>query len=61
MDDIIVFRPLGVEQIEHIVDLQLKRLERTLADRKLTLEVTHGGQARARRGGLRSGVSARVR
>jgi ATP-dependent Clp protease ATP-binding subunit ClpB len=40
VDDIIVFRPLGVEQIEHIVDLQLKRLERTMADRKLTLEVS---------------------
>ncbi len=40
VDDIIVFRPLGVEQIEHIVELQLKRLEHTMADRKLTLEVS---------------------
>ena len=40
VDDIIVFRPLGMEQIEHIVELQLKRFEQLLADRKLSLEVT---------------------
>ncbi len=40
VDDIIIFRPLGMEQIEHIVELQLKRFEKLLADRKLTLEIT---------------------
>ena len=40
VDDIIIFRPLGTEQIEKIVDLQLKRFEKLLADRKITLEVT---------------------
>jgi ATP-dependent Clp protease ATP-binding subunit ClpB len=40
VDDIIIFRPLGMEEIEHIVDLQLERLEKLLADRKLTIEVT---------------------
>ncbi|HEU4564672.1 MAG TPA: AAA family ATPase, partial [Gemmatimonadaceae bacterium] len=40
VDDIIVFHPLGMEQIEHIVELQLARLEKLLEDRKLTLEVT---------------------
>ncbi len=40
VDDIIIFRPLGMEQIEHIVELQLKRFEALLAERKLTLEVT---------------------
>jgi ATP-dependent Clp protease ATP-binding subunit ClpB len=40
VDDIIVFRPLREEQIEQIVDLQLARLRRLLADRKMTLEVT---------------------
>jgi ATP-dependent Clp protease ATP-binding subunit ClpB len=40
VDDIIIFRPLGTREIEHIVDLQLARFERMLADRKLTLEVT---------------------
>jgi ATP-dependent Clp protease ATP-binding subunit ClpB len=40
VDDIIIFRPLGKSEIEHIIDLQLKKLERLLADRKLTLELT---------------------
>jgi ATP-dependent Clp protease ATP-binding subunit ClpB len=40
VDDIIIFRALGKDEIEHIIDLQLKRLERLLADRKLTLELT---------------------
>ena len=40
VDDIIIFRPLGRAEIEHIIDLQLARLEKLLADRKLTLELT---------------------
>ena len=40
VDDIIIFRPLGKAQIEHIIDLQLKKLEQLLGDRKLTLELT---------------------
>jgi len=40
VDDIIIFRPLGEEQITRIVDLQLARLDTLLADRKLTLVLT---------------------
>ena len=40
VDDIIIFRPLGREEIEHIVGLQLGHLEKLLGDRKLTLELT---------------------
>ena len=40
VDDIIIFRPLGTEEIEKIVDLQLERLKKLLADRKMTIEVT---------------------
>jgi ATP-dependent Clp protease ATP-binding subunit ClpB len=40
VDDIIVFRPLGEEQITKIVDLQLNRLDNLLADRKLTIDLT---------------------
>jgi len=40
VDDIIIFRPLGHEEIDRIIDLQLKRLERLLADRKLAFEIT---------------------
>jgi len=44
VDDIIIFRPLGKEQIQHIIELQLKRLEQLLADRKLTFELTPGAR-----------------
>ena len=44
VDDIIIFRPLGTEQIEHIVGLQLQRFEKLLADRKLALEMTPGAR-----------------
>jgi ATP-dependent Clp protease ATP-binding subunit ClpB len=40
VDDLVVFRPLGDEQLTHIVDLRLKDLELMLADRKITLEMT---------------------
>jgi ATP-dependent Clp protease ATP-binding subunit ClpB len=40
IDDIIIFRPLGADELERIVDLQLQRVEKLLADRKVTLVVT---------------------
>jgi len=40
VDDIIVFRPLDEDHITHIVDLQLERFKKMLADRKLGLVVT---------------------
>ncbi len=40
VDDIITFRPLTHEDIEQIVDIQIKRVEKQLADRKLTIEIT---------------------
>jgi ATP-dependent Clp protease ATP-binding subunit ClpB len=44
VDDIVVFRPLGDEQLAHIVDLRLKDLQNLLADRKITLEMTDGAR-----------------
>jgi ATP-dependent Clp protease ATP-binding subunit ClpB len=44
VDDIVVFRPLGDEELAHIVDLRLKDLEKLLADRKITLELTDGAR-----------------
>jgi ATP-dependent Clp protease ATP-binding subunit ClpB len=44
VDDIVVFRPLGDEQLAHIVDLRLKDLQNLLADRKITLELTDGAR-----------------
>jgi ATP-dependent Clp protease ATP-binding subunit ClpB len=40
VDDVIIFRPLGKGEIEHIIGLQLSRLEKLLADRKLKIELT---------------------
>ncbi len=40
VDDVIIFKPLGKAEITHIIDLQLARLEKLLADRKLKIELT---------------------
>jgi ATP-dependent Clp protease ATP-binding subunit ClpB len=40
VDDIIVFHPLGKEQLVKILDLRLEDLRRQLAERKISLELT---------------------
>ena len=40
VDDIIVFHQLGEAEIEHIVELQLARMDKLLGEKKLTLELT---------------------
>ncbi|WP_084955969.1 ATP-dependent chaperone ClpB [Thermoactinospora rubra] len=40
LDDVILFDALGTEELGKIVDLQVERLARRLADRRLSLEVT---------------------
>jgi len=40
VDDIVVFRPLSRADIGRIVEIQLSRLRRLLADRQLTLELS---------------------
>jgi ATP-dependent Clp protease ATP-binding subunit ClpB len=40
LDDVVVFSSLGMEELTRIVDLQVDRLARRLAERRLTLEVT---------------------
>jgi ATP-dependent Clp protease ATP-binding subunit ClpB len=40
IDEIVTFRALGPEQIEHIVEIQMRDLRRRLADRKITIELT---------------------
>jgi ATP-dependent Clp protease ATP-binding subunit ClpB len=40
VDDIVLFRPLTLEEIERIVDLQTEDLRRRLADRGIRLELT---------------------
>jgi len=40
VDDIVVFRPLGEEQLERIIELRLADMAKLLADRHITLELT---------------------
>jgi ATP-dependent Clp protease ATP-binding subunit ClpB len=40
VDDIMVYKPLGREELRRIVDLQLVQGQRLLAERKLSMEVT---------------------
>jgi ATP-dependent Clp protease ATP-binding subunit ClpB len=40
VDDVIVFHQLGESDIAHIVDLQLKRMDALLGERKLALSLT---------------------
>jgi len=40
VDDIVLFKPLTLDEIKKIVDLQTEQLRRRLADRQITLEIT---------------------
>jgi ATP-dependent Clp protease ATP-binding subunit ClpB len=40
IDDVVVFHPLGEEQLTHIIDLRLAELTKMLADRKISIELT---------------------
>ncbi|NPV59364.1 MAG: ATP-dependent chaperone ClpB [Actinobacteria bacterium] len=40
LDEVIVFNPLGMEEIKQIVDIQLEHLRARLADRKLDIRLT---------------------
>jgi ATP-dependent Clp protease ATP-binding subunit ClpB len=44
IDDIIIFKSLGKEEISKVVDIQLESLRKHLADRKITLELTAGAR-----------------
>jgi ATP-dependent Clp protease ATP-binding subunit ClpB len=40
VDDIVIFRPLGEDQLTHIIDLRLADLKKLLADRRITITLT---------------------
>jgi ATP-dependent Clp protease ATP-binding subunit ClpB len=40
VDDVVLFKPLTLPQIERIVELQFEELRRRLADRRMTMELT---------------------
>ena len=45
IDDVVIFAPLGRDEIARIVDIQLGHLRRRLAARRIELEVTDGAPA----------------
>ncbi|HET8878101.1 MAG TPA: ATP-dependent chaperone ClpB, partial [Arthrobacter sp.] len=45
LDEVVLFDPLSVEELAHIVELQVKELGERLKGRRLTLEVTEGARA----------------
>jgi ATP-dependent Clp protease ATP-binding subunit ClpB len=45
IDEIVIFNPLGKAQLENIVTMLLKSVEKLLEERKITLELTHAAKA----------------
>ena len=45
IDEIVIFNPLGKEQLESIVDLMLTGVEKILAERQITIELTRSAKA----------------
>jgi ATP-dependent Clp protease ATP-binding subunit ClpB len=44
LDEIVLFKPLAMRDIERIVELQLQDVERRLADRRLRLDITEAAE-----------------
>ncbi len=44
VDDIVIFRPLGEDQLTHIIDLRLADLKKLLADRKIEITLTEAAK-----------------
>jgi ATP-dependent Clp protease ATP-binding subunit ClpB len=59
IDEIVIFRPLGREDIARIVDIQLGHLRRRLAERRIELEVTEAARALLAREGYDPAFGAR--
>ncbi len=51
VDEVVLFKPLTVEEIERIVDLQTEDLARRLADRRIRFEITEAARAFIARAG----------
>ncbi|MEJ8639716.1 ATP-dependent chaperone ClpB [Streptomyces sp. MS2.AVA.5] len=44
IDDVVLFKPLGMDQIKHIVELQFEDLRRRLAERQITVHLTESAR-----------------
>ena len=52
IDEVVIFRTLGLEQIERIVEIQLSSLRARLAERKITLELSDAAKELVAREGF---------
>ena len=59
IDDIVMFSPLGEDQIERIIDLQMQRVVKQLAERQMTLQLTPAAKALLFREGYDPAYGAR--
>ena len=59
IDEIVIFRPLGREELSRIVDIQLAHLKRRLGDKRIALEVTDRAKALLAREGYDPTFGAR--
>ncbi len=59
VDDVIMFKPLRIEEIERIVDLLAADVRRRLAERQITLEITPEARGFIARQGYDPGFGAR--
>jgi ATP-dependent Clp protease ATP-binding subunit ClpB len=59
IDDIVLFRPLGKDQIEHIIDLQMQHLLKRLGERKIRLHLSAEAKALLFREGYDPAFGAR--
>ena len=59
LDEVVLFDPLSVEDLAHIVELQVAELGRRLHERRLTLDVTEGARAWLAMSGFDSAYGAR--
>jgi ATP-dependent Clp protease ATP-binding subunit ClpB len=59
VDDIVLFKPLGKDQIEHIIDLQLQHLIKRLGERQIALHLTSAAKTLLFREGYDPAYGAR--
>ncbi len=52
IDEVIVFRPLGLDEIKAVVDIQAEHLRKRLGEKRITLELTDGAKAALAREGF---------
>ncbi len=59
IDETIIFHPLGMNELAQVVEIQLKRLERQLAETNLTLRVSEAAKTRLAEEGFDAAYGAR--